>query len=301
VGDTRDHPGNVSTVLLEDRASSTATKAEAATVQEEERTFSPMRLTLLALFATFDFAHAGDWHMLPSSTARAVPQVHTANPEVAGVPQIINGIPTGDYPAVAALLIWNAEGEFLCSGTLVSSSVILTAAHCVANPPTAISAVFLPDGATATPYDVIAYAIHPEFRFPTADLAMLLLAAPVVGVAPVPLAERKPRPRAVGTIVGYGQDELGNVGLKERGTVRLARCPRRFPALGLPSRALARSVCWRARPGHLDTCHGDSGGPLLIGGDVAAVTSGGDPRCSGILSYDTSVVPFLPWIVSLLR
>jgi len=259
-----------------------------------------MRFTLLALLATFGFAHAGDWQMLPSPMARAVPQAHGAAPE-AGVPQIINGIPTGDYPAVAALLIWNAEGEFLCSGTLVSGSVILTAAHCVADPPAAISAVFSPDGVTATAYDVVAYAIHPEFRFPTADLAMLLLEAPVVGITPVPLAERKPRPRAVGTIVGYGEDEVGNLGVKEMGTVRLRRCPKRFPALGLASRALAHSVCWRARPGQQDTCHGDSGGPLLIGGDVAAVTSGGDAGCSGILSYDTSVVPFLPWIVGLLR
>jgi hypothetical protein len=31
---------------------------------------------------------------------------------------------------------------------------------------------------------------------------------------------------------------------------------------------------------------------------VAGVTSGGDPNCTGFLSWDTSVVPFLPWISS---
>jgi secreted trypsin-like serine protease len=50
-----------------------------------------------------------------------------------------------------------------------------------------------------------------------------------------------------------------------------------------------------------DTCKGDSGGPLLIGETLAGVTSGGDPDCLGLLSWDTNVVPFLPWIVSLLR
>jgi len=262
---------------------------------------SPMRLLVLALVAMLGSAHAAEWHMLPDFAERAIPQARTDTSVTTGVPQIINGVPTGDYPAVAGLLIWNADGEALCSGTLVSRSVVLTAAHCVADDPTAIRAVFFPDGTTATPYDVVAYAIHPEFHFPTADLALLLLEAPVVGITPAPLADRKPRLRAQGTIVGFGQDELGNVGVKEMGTVRLARCPRRVPALGLPSRALARSLCWRARPGQQDTCHGDSGGPLLVGAAVAGVTSGGDAHCAGILSYDTSVAPFVPWIASLLR
>lgn len=259
-----------------------------------------MRLMLLALVATFGHAFAADWQMLPGSTAAtAVPQAQRS--EQAGVPRIINGIVTDGYPAVADLDIINAEGEFRCTGTLVGRSVILTAAHCAFPPPMAIRAFFFPGNATVATYDVVAYAVHPEFAFPSADLAMLLLDAPVVGVQPAPLAARKPRARALGTIVGYGQDELGNMGIKEMGTVRLAKCPKRVPALGLLPGALARSVCWRARPGQQDTCHGDSGGPLLIEGAVAGVTSGGDPDCTGMLSWDTSVVPFLPWISGLLR
>src|SRR5262245_34557091 len=257
----------------------------------------PIRLMLFALVATFGQAFAAGWQMLLGSTA--VPQARRS--EDTGVPRIINGVVTGGYPAVAALQITNDKGVSLCTGTLVSRSGILTAAHCVDTPPMAIGAYFLPDGATVVRYDVIAYATHPEFAFPHADLAMLLLEAPVVGVDPAPLASRKPRPRALGTIVGYGEDEVGNLGIKEMGTVRLAKCPRRLPAFGFPTGALARSVCWRARPGQQDTCHGDSGGPLLIGGAVAGVTSGGDPDCSGMLSWDTSVAPFLPWISSLLR
>jgi secreted trypsin-like serine protease len=91
------------------------------------------------------------------------------------------------------------------------------------------------------------------------------------------------------------------MGVKQMGTVRLRRCPRRVPALGLQPGDLVRALCWRARPWEQDTCHGDSGGPLLVGGVLAGVTSGGDANCSGFLSWDTSVVPFRPWIVSLLR
>jgi len=258
-----------------------------------------IRLMLLVLVATFGQAPAADWQMLPGSTAGAVPQAQRS--EEAGVPRIINGIVTGGYPAVAALQITNTEGDSLCTGTLVSRSVILTAAHCVSTAPTAIDAFFFPDGVTPTAYSVVGYAIHPAFAFPYADVAMLLLEAPVVGVEPAPLASRKPRRRAVGTIVGYGRDELGNLGIKEMGTVSLAKCPRRFPPLGLLPGALARSLCWKTRPGQQDTCHGDSGGPLLIGDAVAGVTSGGDPDCTGMLSWDTSVAPFVPWISALLR
>src|SRR5262245_2082306 len=157
-----------------------------------------IRLMLLVLVATFGQALAADWQMLPGSPAGAVPQAQRS--QDAGVPRIINGIVTGGYPAVAALQITNAEGDSLCTGTLVSRSVILTAAHCVATPPTAIDAFFFPDGVTPTAYSAVGYAIHPAFVFPHADLAMLLLEAPVVGIDPTPLASRKPRPRAVGTI-----------------------------------------------------------------------------------------------------
>jgi hypothetical protein len=85
------------------------------------------------------------------------------------------------------------------------------------------------------------------------------------------------------------------------GTVRLRRCPRRVPALGLLPGYLRRALYWRAQSWQQNTCHGDSGGPFLIGDSLAGVTSGGEPNCSGLLSWDTSVVPFLPWIPSLLR
>ena len=260
-----------------------------------------MRLMLLAFVITLGSAHAA---VLDDSAGRVVPQAQSAAGESA-VPQIINGLVTDAYPAVARLDIWTANssatGEIiLCTGTLVRPTTILTAAHCVADDaPVAINAVF--QTPTAQTYAVIGYQFHPEYRFPVADVAVLWLEAPVVGITPLPLAGWNPRPRTFGTIVGYGLDEVGNLGVKEMGSVRLKRCPRRaLPALGLWRGDLARDLCWSRRPWQQDTCHGDSGGPLLIGGAVAGVTSGGDANCTGSLSWDTSVAPFLPWITSLL-
>src|SRR5262249_56135687 len=105
--------------------------------------------------------------------------------------------------------------ERLCSGRLGSACVMLTAGHCVEDGPVAINATFFPTPTTRASYAVVGYVMHPEYHFPVADLAMLLLAAPVAGVNPVPLVGRTPRPRTLGTIVGYGQHELGKVALQQ--------------------------------------------------------------------------------------
>jgi secreted trypsin-like serine protease len=248
-------------------------------------------VSLLSILLTAAIAGADGWQLLGGQTsATHVP---------AALTQIFNGVPTSDFPAVAGIAILNLNGSVAgCSGTLVSPQVVLTAAHCVTSGPVAIRTVFFPGG-VETDYDAVALLVHPEFspnELAVADIALLLLATPVAEVAPVALATRSPRAGKKATIVGYGRDETGTFGLKQFGSVKLRKCPRRFNPAGLVAGQLARSLCWRPRKKGQDTCQGDSGGPLLVNSALVGVTSGGFPDCPGTLSWDTNVVPFLSWI-----
>lgn len=255
---------------------------------------APLLVSALALSGGLRSAAAdGTWIALAGRG-----DAETTRPAAAH--RIYNGRPTGDFAAVAGLVVFRGGGAVaLCSGTLVTPRVVATAAHCLLEAPIRLVAAFFPDGATEEDYDATAYLLHPDFDpavLAYADVALVALERPVAGVTPMPLAALKPRRRTLGVIVGYGQDEIGTIGAKQTGTVRLRPCPRTLRAAGITRGQLAASLCWRPKKRGNDTCQGDSGGPLIVSGELAGITSGGYPPCPGRLSWDTSVPAFRPWI-----
>lgn len=222
---------------------------------------------------------------------------------------IVNGAPTIDSPAVGALLVGAnpITARTTCTVTLVGCRTILTAAHCVCAgtgadcqgpnaPPTgALFAYFAHAGVVA----VEQVAVHPDFVFPVADVAVIRLAENVTGIAPLPIAAvAKPPFGSAATIVGFGWRNAmaHDSGLKRIGTVVTAPC-----ALGI---ADATSVCWDFTGEGANTCEGDSGGPLLVdvgqGPMIAGVTSGGfSATCQPTdHSYDADVFVYRDWIAT---
>ena len=106
------------------------------------------------------------------------------------------GVPDGKYPFVAAIGLANASGGLkrqFCGGSLIASSYVLTAAHCVVGAKTEKIAVVVgqtdfgsEQGESRT---VTAILIHPSFSQRTLrnDVALLQLNAPIQSITPATL------------------------------------------------------------------------------------------------------------------
>jgi hypothetical protein len=222
---------------------------------------------------------------------------------------ITGGAPTTAFPAVGALLAGDdpTAARTDCSGTLIGCRTFLTAAHCLC-PATGAECQ---GGAAPSPNGRLVYfahagfvpiehiAIHPDFAFPVADLAVVRLAGVVTAIAPAPLnAAGAPPFGTPATIVGFGWQtpSAADTGLKRAGAVSTAPC-----AGGISD---ATSICWEFRGTGANTCQGDSGGPLFVdsgtGPVLAGTTSGGfSPNClPKDHSYDTNVAVYRDWIAS---
>jgi secreted trypsin-like serine protease len=186
---------------------------------------------------------------------------------------ITNGSADSGDPAVIGLV--DDLGEVGCTATVIEAHTAITAAHCVAGRvPLALRAVFGSDVATGTLIDVSGAQVDPGFDPGTLanDLAVVTLRdeSPAVAVAIAPADT------TVGTIadsVGFGttSSTATDGGTKRAGTVTISDVqPSELTAMPSPGQP----------------CHGDSGGPLLIGGAIVAVASRGDTGCSDHAIYE---------------
>ena len=208
---------------------------------------------------------------------------------------ITYGTPTGEdqYQAVGGLVTTSTrtgEQYVYCTGTLISSTVFLTAAHCdlgTGDACVTFDAV-LTEGSKLYCGEFIASPYYTYRQNDPNDLAVIVFDKPIRGIEPAAVVDEVgylDRLQAEGSLdqstefvsVGYGGTEFTNA-------------PGGPTAQYLDTRMMATGTFNALGPGYIrisqnpatgdaGTCYGDSGGPQFLDGVVVSITVTGDALC----------------------
>lgn len=254
---------------------------------------------------------------------------------------ITGGEPDGEnHPNVALIVFYDDTGRFRCSATLISPTVLITAAHCAfgtlgktlvtfnsviaeqppsgfpvaANPAVGYTSAEITAAGhragTATP--------HPEYSNFTDldnwnDVGVVVLDEPVVGITPATLAPTNyldgfAQPTLNSTIfdiVGYGTEVRKAESGPQKPQPMSFPIIRRFttsPGQKLTPQILQMNGNPNDERGGGGTCFGDSGGPAFLNGYLVTVTSYGyTSNCRYLGGYQRVEIPVVQdWLDTVL-
>ncbi|HZM77175.1 MAG TPA: trypsin-like serine protease [Candidatus Limnocylindrales bacterium] len=225
---------------------------------------------------------------------------------------ITGGEPDGDrHPNVGLILFYQPDGRFRCSATLVTPTVLITAAHCTfgnlgktlvtfdsviaENPPSPFPVAANPaQGYTSAEIEAAGYRAgtpmaHPNYSNFTDldnwnDVGVVVLDRAVTGINPARLAptnylngfEQPLLNSTIFDLVGYGTEVRQPVDGPQKPLPMSFPLIRRFtssPGQKLTPQILQMNGNPADDRGGGGTCFGDSGGPSFLNGNLVTVTS----------------------------
>jgi len=193
------------------------------------------------------------------------------------IPSIVGGVPAtaGDFPFIVS---FQKNGQHFCGGSLLDSTTVLTAAHCVDGQSLSgltVRAGTLTRNAGGVTAAVSELHVHPNYDENTqdSDLGILKLATPIpesstVKYATLAAAGSDPVGNTTATVAGWGNTQNSS-----ESTTTLRRvdvpivlretCVADYAADSPPKEVTENMVCAGLDAGGKDSCQGDSGGPIV--------------------------------------
>lgn len=221
--------------------------------------------------------------------------------------------PAGAWPSFAQLTVRMGGSYNLCGGSLITPTVVLTAAHCVNGATVASSNARIGTTTinTGTPIAWSRAAMHPNFDPVTLDYDIALVelasasAAPRMPLIP-PVAEPLLVPNTMLKVAGFGLTSTGGSISSTLLEVSLplvadATCSSAYVGAGYTGYTTTNMLC--AGTSSTDSCNGDSGGSLTLGVQGVAysmglVSWGPNSGCAvpGLPGVYTRVSAFRSWV-----
>jgi hypothetical protein len=265
--------------------------------------------------------------VLAISAVAASTVLATALPAAA----ITGGEPDGEqHPNVGLIVFYQPDGRFRCSATLISPTVLITAAHCTSGDLGKVLVTFktfiaeqAPSGFPVAADPAAGYTAaelaaagylsgtakaHPQYSNFTDmdnwnDVGVVVLDKAVTGIKPASLAptnylnqfDQPVLNQTVFTLVGYGTEVRKPVSGPQKPEPMGFPLLRRFttaPGQKLTPQILQLNGNPNDNRGGGGTCFGDSGGPAFLNGYLVAVTSYGyTANCRYLDGYQRVEIP----------